>query len=274
MGLSFDPAVIVLLAGATALYVRAVRVLGRRGYAVPLRQQLAWHAGIVLSAAGLLSPLDGLSDDLLSAHMAQHLLIADLAAPFLLAGLRTPVLAFYLPRPVLVPLARRRGLRRVLRTLRQPLVALALYVLVLYGWHLGFSFEGAVDSEWVHALQHESFVLASIAVWWPALEPDKRRLGGELWKIGHLIGARLAGMFLGMAFIVIRSPVYTGVYGEGDRGHGLSALADQQVAGGLMLSIDLLVMLFALGFFFWRAAEDHDHAEREDAERRAAAPVG
>jgi len=35
MRFSFDPAVIVLLLAATALYVRAVRVLGRRGFRVP-----------------------------------------------------------------------------------------------------------------------------------------------------------------------------------------------------------------------------------------------
>ena len=55
-------------------------------------------------------------------------------------------------------------------------------------------------------------------------------LHGELWKIGHILAARMIGMFLGMAFVLIREPVYTGVYGTGER-HGVSALADQQTAG-------------------------------------------
>ena len=96
MGFSFDPAVITLLAGATALYVRAVRVLGGRGYEVPVWQQVAWYGGIALTAIGLLSPIDGLGEELLSAHMGQHLLIADLAAPLLLVGIRSPVYAFLL----------------------------------------------------------------------------------------------------------------------------------------------------------------------------------
>ena len=66
MGFSFDPAVIALLLGAGTLYVRAVRVLARRGYEVPLRQQTAWHAGVGLTAVGLLSPIDGLGEELLS----------------------------------------------------------------------------------------------------------------------------------------------------------------------------------------------------------------
>ena len=270
VGLPFDPALLAGILVATGLYVRAVRVLRARGYEVPVWQQVAWHGGVALTAVGLLSPLDRLGDELLSAHMAQHLLIADLAAPLLLLGLRTPVLVFILPRPLLVPLARRRALRRAFRFIRRPLVAIPIYVLVLYGWHLPFLFEGALKSGAVHALQHESFVVASLLVWWPALEPKRRRLRGELWKIGHILGARLAGMFLGMAFIAIRSPVYEAAYGSGERAHGLDALADQQLAGGLMITLDLVIMLSALAFFFWRASEDHDR----DPPQRATVAAG
>src|SRR6266498_5408786 len=100
MRFSFGPAVIVLILGATALYVRAVRVLASRGYRVPVWQQVAWHSGVGLTAIALLSPIDTLGQDLLSAHMGQHLLLGDLSAPFLLVGLRTPVLQSYLPPAV------------------------------------------------------------------------------------------------------------------------------------------------------------------------------
>jgi len=255
---SFEPGVIAWLAVAEALYLRAVRVLRGRGVAVPVGPRVAFQLAVGLWAIGLLTPVDGLGEDLLSAHMVQHLLIADLAAPLLVAGLRTPVLQFFLPRAVLVPLARRRRLRAVLAVARRPLVALPLYALVLYGWHVGVLFEAAVESPFVHALQHTSFIGAGVLVWWPALEPHRRRLRGELWKIGHIIGARFLGMFLGMGFVVLRGPVYVGVYGAGDRGHGLTPLADQQLAGGIMIVFDILVMVAALGFFFLRAAQDDD----------------
>jgi putative membrane protein len=268
---SFAPAVIALLTLAAALYVRAVRVLAVRGYDVPVGQQAAWYGGMLLMTIALLGPPDALSDDLVSAHMAQHLLIADLAAPLLLVGLRTPVLVFYLPRPVLVPLARRRRLRAAFRFARRPLVAIGIYVVVLYTWHIGFAFEGALESPALHAFQHESFVIASLLVWWAALEPQRRRLRGELWKIGYIIGARLAGMFLAMAFIIASSPFYSGYYGNRSQTeYGIDPLLDQQIAGGLMMGLDLLIMFFALAFFFYRAAEDHDRAE---ARERAAAVV-
>ena len=262
MGLSLDPVVVALIAGAAFLHARAIAILRRRGQTVPPLQRVAWWGGLALTALGLLSPIDRLGESLLSAHMAQHLLIADLAAPLLLVGLRTPVLVFFLPRPLLVALARRRRLRSAFRTLRRPLVAIPVYVLVLYGWHLGFMFEAALAHPAVHALQHESFVLASVLVWWAAIEPKRRRLSGELWKMGHILGARLAGMFLGMAFIALRVPVYAEGYGDSTRAFGLSPVEDQQIAGGLMLSLDLLLMLGAAAFFFWRAAADHDRAER------------
>jgi len=245
---------------AEVLYLRAVHVLGARGYEVPFWQQVAWHGGIALTAAGLLSPLDGLAEDLLSAHMAQHLLIADLAAPLLLVGMRSPVYAFLLPRPALVAVARRQRLRKVFRTLRRPLVAIPVYVALLYGWHVAFMFEGAMNNDALHVLQHWSFVFGSVLVWWAPLDPKRRRLHGELWKIGHLIGARLAGMFLGMAFVIMRAPAYD-VYGDSAREHGLSPLGDQQLAGGMMLGLDFLVMVFALCLFFWAAARDADEAE-------------
>ena len=256
-----DAGALIAIVCAEVLYLRAVRVLSARGYDVPFWQQVAWHAGIALTAAGLLSPIDHLGEDLLSAHMAQHLLIADLAAPLLLVGLRSPVYAFLLPRPALVAVARRRRLRRVFRSIRRPLVAIPVYVAILYGWHIGFMFEAALDSPVVHVLQHWSFVFGSVLVWWAPLDPKRRRLHGELWKIGHLLGARLAGMFLGMAFVIMRSPAY-GAYGESAREHGMSPLADQQLAGAMMLGLDFLVMVFALCLFFWASARDADATTR------------
>jgi putative membrane protein len=263
-------AILVWLIVAEALYVRALRVLARRGVAVPRGQVVLWHLGLGLQGIALLSPIGSLADELLTAHMAEHILLADLGAPLLLAGLRNPVLAFFLPRDVLVPLARRRRLRQAFRTLRKPLVALPVYTAVLYGWHLSFAFEGAVRHDLVHLAQHASFIFAGVLVWWSALEPKRRQLHGDLWKIGHILSARMIGMFLGMAFVLIRTPVYAGVYGTGDR-HGVGAMADQQTAGAMMVAVDILIMVFALAFFFWQAARQFDRDEAAEERKQTAA---
>jgi cytochrome c oxidase assembly factor CtaG len=266
MDIVLDPGALVLVATAEALYLRALRILRGRGVTVPRSQIWLWHAGIALWVIGFFSPLHALGDELLSAHMAQHLLIADLAAPLLLAGARNPVLGFLLPRPALVTVARTGWLRNTFRWLRQPLVAVPLYALVLYGWHFAVFFEAAVRYPFVHALQHMSFVAIGVLVWWSALEPKRRRLRGELWKVPYLIGARMIGMFLGMSFVLIRVPVYTGVYGAGDRGHGFTALGDQQTAGAMMVALDILIMVFALSYFFFRASQDADAEDRRQRE--------
>jgi putative membrane protein len=269
MDWALDPGAVLGIAVAEGLYLRALRVLKARHVAVPRAQIALWHLGIALWVVGLLSPIHTLGEDLLSFHMAQHLLIADLAAPLLLAGGRNPVLMFLLPRDILVTLARRRTLRRAFRFARQPLVAIPIYVVVLYGWHFTALFEAAVRHPLIHALQHASFIGIGLLVWWSVLEPKRRRLRPELWKIGHILGARMLGMMLGMAFVFIRNPLYTGVYGSGERRFGLSAIDDQQIAGGLMVTVDIYLMVFALSFLFYRAAQAS--AREEEAERAAAA---
>jgi putative copper resistance protein D len=266
---SFDPSGVALVVLLIAMYVRAVTVLRWRGYEVRRSQQALWYGGVALIAIALLGPPDALSNDLLSAHMTQHLLLADIAAPLLLAGVRTPVLMFMLPRQVLVPLARNRPVRSLFRWLRTPLVSVAIWIVVLYAWHFRFSFQAALEHPFVHLLQHWSFFFASLLVWWSVVDPKHRRVGGELWKIGHIVGMRLAGMFLGMAFILMRTQAYPW-YGQRAHLHGLDPVRDQQYGGGIMFLTDMLVMFFALGFFFWRAAADND---RRESERSAAAAI-
>jgi putative membrane protein len=268
----FDPGALVMLGVAEVLYVRAVRVLRRRGHRVPVLQQLSWHAAMAVEAVALLGPLDALADKLVLAHMAQHLALADVAVPFLLVGLRTPVLVFMPPRLVLIRLARLHRLRRVVAFLTKPLVAVPVYLLILYGWHLAPAFEGALRHPALHAVQHLSFVVGALIVWWPALEPQRRQARGELWKIPYIFGARMGSMLFGSALIFVRTPIYSSFYGGSARSHGLTPLEDQQLAGGLMMTLDIVIMLAGLIYFFWRASQDADVEERR--ERAAAVSAG
>jgi len=254
---AFDPVLIALLLLASGLYLRALRIVRGRGLHVSAWQQTAWWIGIALLTISLLGPPDVYDDRLLSAHMAQHLLLGDVAAPFLLLGMRTPMLLFYLPRAALVLLARRRWLRRAFRTLRRPLVALPVYVLTIYLWHVSTLFEGAVRHPLLHALQHEAFLAANLLLWWPVIEPMRRRMGGQLWKIGYIFAARMSTMFLGMMFVFARGILYVDVYGRGMR-EGIASHADQRTAGGLMMTLDIVMMLVAVSWFFWLASREHD----------------
>src|SRR2546421_12699427 len=99
---------------AAVLFAQAVLRLRRRG-----RADLAGWDRIALFALGLgvtlfalVGPLDRLADDeLLYAHMGQHVLIGDLGVALMVTALRGPLLGFLLPAPVLAPLARNARVR-------------------------------------------------------------------------------------------------------------------------------------------------------------------
>lgn len=281
---AFDPVLTASLLLACGLYVRALHVLRGRRLHVSRLQQACWWFGIALLAIGLMGPPDAYDHRLLSAHMAQHQLIGDLSAPFLLAGMRSPLLLFYLPRSLLVLLARQRWLRGAFRFLRGPLVALPLYVLTVYAWHDAILFEGALRHPLLHAFQHECFLAVNLLLWWPVLEPQRRRMGGQLWKIGYIFAARMSTMFLGMVFLFAKGVLYAGVYGHGPR-EGITAFSDQQTAGGMMMTLDIIIMAITTCWFFWLASNEHDASgaprserlaegrEREREARRAAQPL-
>ena len=267
MRVELNPILIVLLGLVAGLYQRAVIRLRRRGYSVPRLQQAFWWIGVSLLTFGLLGPPAAYSEELFWAHMGEHLMIADLAAPFLVAGIRTPVYLFMPPREILVLVARNHTLRSIGAFLTRPLVALPLSILILYAWHVGPLFTLATREPAIHALQHQSFLLANILLWWPALEPSKRPMPAELWKIGYLLAARMGSILMGAVFLVSRRAFYSDLYAEPAARHGLTALADQQIGAGLMMMTDVIMMLTVLGVFFVAAAAD---GERKDAARTAA----
>lgn len=259
-----DPTSAYLLVLPTALYLRASHVLAKRGYAIPPLQQACWFFGLTAIAVALLSPLDHLGDtDLVSAHMAQHLLMVDLAAPLLVLGLRSPVYAFMLPRALLVPVARSRMLRAVFRFVKKPVAAAIIFVFTMWTWHLAPAYDEALRSPILHALQHQCFLLAGMIFWLPALEPWHRRVPGGLWKIGYIAGTRLFSMFVGFALVATTNPIYAGYYGARATRHGLTPLDDQQMAGSLMMVIDIVIMLGALVFFFLRTSQDDQRSGRD-----------
>ena len=221
----------------------------------------------------LLSPLDSLGEtDLLSAHMAQHLLIADLSAPLLVIGLRSPVYAFMLPRAMFAAIARSHRLRAVFRFLKQPLVAAPLWISCCTA---GTSRPPTRPRCALPSCTRSSTSRSSWPRCWCGSRCSSRRAAacpGELWKIAHITGTRFAGMFLGMAFVILQTPIYEGFYGQRALEHGLTPAEDQQIAGGLMLAVDFAVMMGALVFFFMRAASDADRKQAEEDRARGARP--
>jgi cytochrome c oxidase assembly factor CtaG len=252
------PLQLAIPAAAAILYALRARELARRGKPVPGWRQGCWYAGILVVALTLVSPLAHIADELFLAHMAEHLLIADIGALLLVLGLTGQVLQ---------PVLRIRALGW-LRVLSNPLVALPLWALSLYVWHLDALYVGSVDHPAVHALQHACFVGFGIAVWMPLFGPlPKPPWFGNLGRLIYIIAVRLTGAVLANVLVWSGDVLYPGYAGE--RSWGITALQDQQAAGTIMMVEGSLLTIGLFGWLFLRAAREGE--ERQELLDLAAA---
>jgi putative membrane protein len=248
---TFDPLQIVPTLLLAALYARRVRTLAERGTPVPTWRLVSFATGIFILLAALVSPVHAIGEQLFSFHMLQHVLLGDLAPLALLAGLTGPIL-----RPVLAFLYR-------LRFLAHPLVALPVWAVNLYVWHLPFLYEAAVRNDTVHALEHLCFFTGGLIMWLPVLEtlPAPEWFGTGA-KLGYIAVVRIVETVLGNIFFWAGSVFYPGVYEHRQRLWGLSPLADQGIAGAVMMIEGSVVTLVALAWLFLKMASESELRQR------------
>ena len=82
----------VLIVLAWVPYHLRARALAGERRPVPAWRQVCFAAGLVVLEIAVSPPVDTLSDQLLMAHMAEHLLIGDIATLLLVLGLTGPLL--------------------------------------------------------------------------------------------------------------------------------------------------------------------------------------
>jgi len=244
---TLDPLQLAPVALAALAYGLRARTLRGRGAPMPRWRVVLFSTGIVLLLLAYTSPVAALGErELFSLHMLQHVVVGDLVPLCLLAGLNGPML-----RPLL-------ALRPVerLRVLANPVVALPIWAANLYVWHVPFLYEAAVEHSFVHALEHVSFFSAGIVVWLPVLET----LPAPEWfgtgpKLAYIAIVRLLETLLGNIF-VWSGAVFYGVYDRGEELWGISPLADQGLAGAVMMVEGSLVTIVALAWLFLRMARE------------------
>lgn len=218
-------------------WVRA-RSLATAGRPVPRRRQVCFAAGLLVLEIALSPPVDTLSDQLLVAHMAEHLLIGDIAALLFVLGLTGPMMAPLLRKPMIGQL----------RILSHPVVAILLWGVNFYLWHLPALYQAALRHDALHALEHATFLAFGIAVWMALLGP----LPKPTWfsngaRLVYIVAVRLVGAVLGNV-MVFGGSVFYPYYRPGDAHWHVSELADQVAAGGLMMVEESFL---TIGLFCW-----------------------
>jgi cytochrome c oxidase assembly factor CtaG len=263
---TFDPAVVVALAVAGIVYVRADRRVrhGRGDRRFPRARRRAFLAGLAVIFVALESPIDTRSAASFSVHMVQHLLLTMVAAPLLVLG--APVTLVLLAS---APGNRRRlsaALRRApLRVLSEPIVAWGAFFGVLWGSHFTGLFDASLRSDGIHALEHVGYLVTAVLFWMPVVgrDPSPVRLMYPA-RILYLFFAMASMAFLGLALFSathVLYPTYAAVEGTA------KAMADQRVGGTLMWIGGMVTMVPALGLVMlgWMGADERA-AQRIDAQ--------
>jgi putative membrane protein len=264
-----DPLVLAPLAVLVAIYVRrfgrARREEGGRGAGAG--QALAFTAGMLALLAALATPLDGLGEDyLFSAHMLQHVLLGDLAPVLLLLSLSRVIM-----RPATRRLMR---VERALGPLATPWTGIALWLGLMYLWHLPSMYDAALEYPVVHLLEHASFFTAGVAVWWPLVQPvPMRRPLKGLWTVAYIGTAKFGLAALGL-YLTWSTNVLYDHYEAVPRIWGLTAVDDQNAGGAIMMVEQSLTFVIALVVLFARmlTRSEAEEQRRERLEDRAALP--
>ena len=235
-----------LIAGGAylLLYERRTRTLAREGRPVAPWRVLSFASGVMTVVAVQLPPLDTLADQVLIAHMIQHIIIGDICSLLIVLGLTGPILQ---------PLLHIR-VTRPLRTLAHPVVALVLWGVDLYAWHLPVLYQLAIRHDLVHALEHACLLWFGTLLWLALIGPLPKPSWFAGWgELGYMIGVRFIGAVLANVLIWAQTVFYP-VYKASDATRGLNPLSDQNLAGGVMMVEQIILTTILLGWLFYRFA--------------------
>jgi putative membrane protein len=261
---TWDPAQLTLIAAAAFLYYRRTANLAARDTPVEAWRRRLFGLGLFLAFLAVASPIHELGEkQFFFVHMLQHILLGDLAPLCMVAGLTGPIL-----RPVLAV-----DLFQRLRFLAHPLVAFPLWATNLVLWHLPFAYQGALHHFWLHAIQHILFFACGCLMWAPVIEV----LPGPQWfgtgaKLAYIVAVRVVETILGNVF-VWSGGVFYRYYEHPVERWGISAHADQGIAGGLMMIEGSIVTLAALAWLFLRLGREselHQQLLEQGVDPRAA----
>jgi len=262
---------LLLVAVTAVLYtVGERRVAGLRGTrAGALRRAhlraASFYTGLATIVIALVGPIDSNASKLFWVHMVQHVLLLTVAAPLIAMG--APWMSIWRP----LPLGFRRGaagavardrwarpLRAVGRTLGRPRGAWLAFNINLVVWHIPVLYDLTLRHLAIHALEHTTFLLLGVLLWCQVIEspPLRARLRPDL-RVYYMVATGTVSWILSLVLAFAPSPLYPVYAHIADRPGGISALADQQIAGGVMLgpgSVSITLFVF-IGLYRWLGSD-------------------
>ncbi len=236
---TFDPLVLVPLLAGHWLYGRGLSVWRRRHgglpAALPRWRVASFLAGEVLLFVALVSPVDAVSETILSAHMVQHVLLVAAAPPLLVLGRPHLAWAAGLPSGLRRPLLQSAPARRLyaaLDWLSRPAPATILHGAALWIWHAPTAFELGRADDWMHAFEHACF-FGTALLFWRAIIAAAATSRAAIAGMAAALATLVQGGFLSALIGLSPEPIYPGSTFWAPL-WGMTPLEDQQLAGAIM----------------------------------------
>jgi cytochrome c oxidase assembly factor CtaG len=217
---SWPVPITVVLVFVGFVYLRGwIRFRGAFPNEIPSWRAATFLGGLFCVWLAMASPLAMLDEELLTAHMVQHLLLMTFGPPLILLGY-----------PMLM---RPRGVSSPPPLFPNLVVCSLVAAAVLVVWHIPAAFDLGRSSELWHHIEHATFLAAGLLFWWPVI-PSSPAVSQQRWSLVlYLFAATLPCDALS-AFLAFCGRVVYSSYLEAPRHFNLSALQDQQCAGALM----------------------------------------
>jgi len=256
---NLEPSIIIGTALITGLYLYAIGPVRKRHYSneqIQTGQTISFLSGVLIMFLALVSPLDELGDSyLFSAHMVQHLFLTIIGPPLLLLGT---------PEWLVKPALRNKVIFNIAQVLTYPAVAFVLYNVDFWLWHAPPLYNATLENQYIHILEHLTFIIFGLLYWWPIFSPSKElprlSIGGQIL---YLFLSGMPSVLLG-AGLTFTSPLYA-PYIAAPRIWGISAATDQQLGGLIMwipVSIFYIVIMSVL-FIHWMLQQEAEQQARE-----------
>ena len=224
----------VVVPALSLLYLYAVGRLGAP------RWRIACFAGaMALLAIAFWTPLHHLGlHYLLSAHLLQNVILAEWAPLLAVLGIS---------RSMAASAARFRAWRIAVH----PAVALPLWLVDYFAWHVPRVYDAALDHQaWLIHIEHACYFGTGLLVWWPLVHDLPRRLASGA-RAAYAFAAFVLAAPLGLLLALLPRAIY-GYYEDAPRLWGLTPLSDQELAGATMAAEQAVVLFVVFAYWFRR----------------------
>jgi putative copper resistance protein D len=275
-----DAAIMGLLIFITALYIRGVVILAKRGDKWPIGRTIAFAFAIAATDFATSGGLGAYARFSFSYHMVSHMIL----------GMVAPI-GFVLSAPITLalrtlPIGRtpdERGIRGILITLlhskyfqviSNPIVALAIFDGSLFALYMTPLFGDLMQSHFGHLFMSLHFLLAGTLFFHVivGIDPSPKRVP-YIVRIIILFAAMSIHAFFSIALMSTTTLLDGGYFASLDRPWSTDLLADQKAGGAVgwaMGEIPILIALVAT-FIQWTRDDKKETRRIDRAEDRAAA---